>query len=178
MRRRMIIRWTVVGVIILAAVFVLGWRLPGCAPPAAPEVAPKIGHLAPDFSLPTLGGQTVELSQLRDKWVLVNFWATWCRFCVAQQPYLQAAFEEKGGEIELIGINLGESEKRVRQHTTADITFTMALDTDQTIGAAYSIRYLPTTFLIDEEGTIRGIKVGAFTSKEELIVWLDDVTSS
>jgi len=141
----MIIRWTVVGVIILAAVFVLGWRLPGCAPPLTaditftialdtnqsvrvaydiagypttllidedgvmrgirpgafrskeallawlddissseatpplPGVAPRIGHMAPDFTLPTLDGGTVALSELRDKWVLINFWATWCR---------------------------------------------------------------------------------------------------
>ena len=181
MRRRRIIRWTVVGVVILAAILVLGWRLPGCAPSAAtditftialdtsqrtgaaygrylpvtvlideegiirdikvgafrskrdvigwlddiisreatlplPGVAPIVGHVAPDFTLPTLDGGTVELSQLRDKWVLLNFWATWCPYCVIQMPYLQAAFEERGSEIEFIGINVGESEEKVRKH--------------------------------------------------------------
>jgi len=47
---------------------------------------------------------------------LISFWATWCRYCLIQQPYLQAAFEEKGGEVEFIGINLGESEQKVREH--------------------------------------------------------------
>jgi len=83
---------------------------------ALPGVAPIVGHVAPDFTLPTLDGGTVELRQLRDKWVLLNFWATWCRFCVAQQPYLQAAFEEREAEIEFIGINVGESEEKVRKH--------------------------------------------------------------
>jgi len=171
-----------VGVVILAAVLVLGWRLPGCAPSAAtditftialdthqtigaaysirylpttvlideegiirgtkvgpfrskndviswlddltsreataalPGVAPIVGHVAPDFTLPTLDDGTVTLSELRDKWVLINFWATWCRYCVIQMPYLQAAFEEREAEIEFIGINLGESEEKVRRH--------------------------------------------------------------
>ncbi len=182
MRRRRIIQWTVVGVIILAAVFVLGWRLPGCTPPLTaditytialdgsgrtgeaynirgipvnilvdeegiirgirpgafgskdavlawlddltsgeataplPGAAPIVGHMAPDFTLPTLDGGTVALSELRDKWVLINFWATWCHYCVIQMPYLQAAFEERGTEIEFIGINVGESEEKVREH--------------------------------------------------------------
>ncbi len=80
-----------------------------------PGVAPKIGHLAPDFTLPTLGGGTVTLSELRGKWVLLNFWAIWCPPCRMEMPYLQAAFEEKGEEIEFIGINLGESREKVRQ---------------------------------------------------------------
>jgi peroxiredoxin len=84
--------------------------------PPLDGVRPAVGYAAPDFSLPTLEGGTVELSQLRGKWVLVNFWATWCGYCVAQQPYLQAAFEERGAQIEFIGINVGESEQKVREH--------------------------------------------------------------
>ena len=86
------------------------------APDSVEVVGPDIGYMAPDFSLPTLEGGTVELSELRGRWVVVSFWATWCRFCVIQQPHLQAAFEEKAAEVEFIGINLGESEQKVRQH--------------------------------------------------------------
>jgi peroxiredoxin len=182
MRRRRIIRWTVVGALILAPILVLGWRLPECTPaltaditytialdgsqrtgaaysirgipvnilidkdgiirgirpgafgskeeviawlddltsgedtPPLPGVAPIVGHVAPDFTLPTLDGGMVALSKLRDKWVLINFWATWCRYCVIQMPYLQAAFEERESEVEFIGINVGESEEKVRKH--------------------------------------------------------------
>jgi hypothetical protein len=86
------------------------------ATPPLSGVAPRVGHVAPDFALPTLEGGTVELSELRGRWVLVNFWATWCRYCVIQQPYLQVAFEERGAEVEFIGINVGESEQKVREH--------------------------------------------------------------
>ncbi|MFP3897787.1 MAG: redoxin domain-containing protein [Dehalococcoidia bacterium] len=82
---------------------------------ALPGVAPETGHMAPDFTLATVGGQPVTLSDLRDQWVLLNFWTLGCRYCVMQMPYLQAAFEEKAGGIEFIGINLGESEEKVRE---------------------------------------------------------------
>jgi peroxiredoxin len=84
--------------------------------PPPSGVAPIVGHVAPDLTLPTLDGGTVELSQLRGKWVLLTFWTTRCGGCLILMPYLQAAFEEKGGEIEFIGINLRESEERVRRY--------------------------------------------------------------
>ncbi|MBE0431193.1 MAG: redoxin domain-containing protein [Dehalococcoidia bacterium] len=86
----------------------------GPATTPLPGVAPEIGHMAPDFTLPTLDGGTVTLSQLRQQWVLLSFWTTRCTWCVRQMPYLQAAFEERGDEIQFIAINLGESEARVR----------------------------------------------------------------
>lgn len=86
------------------------------AEPPPSGVDPLIRPAAPDFTLPTLNGGTVELSQLRGKWVLLTFWTTWCSGCQILMPHLQAAFEEKGGEIEFIGINIGESEEKVRKH--------------------------------------------------------------
>lgn len=93
----------------------------GEAEPAGSGVAPEVGYVAPDFVLTTLDGQTVALSQLRGKKVLLTFWTTWCPACVAQEPYLQAAYEEIGGEVEFIGINLGESRERVSRHISGDL---------------------------------------------------------
>ena len=86
------------------------------APSPLPGTVAEVGYMAPDFTLAVLGGGTVTLSQLGDRWVLLNFWATWCPYCVRQMPYFQAAFEEKGDEIEFIGINWGETEGKVRQY--------------------------------------------------------------
>jgi len=97
----------------------IGWLddlISSQAPSPILTEAPAVGYLAPDFTLATLDGASVTLSQLRDRWVLVNFWTTWCTWCMYQMPFLQAAFEERGDEIEFIGINWGESESRVRQH--------------------------------------------------------------
>ena len=97
----------------------IGWLddlISSQAPSPILTEAPAVGYLAPDFTLATLDGASVTLSQLRDRWVLVNFWTTWCPWCIRQMPYLQAVFEERGDEIEFIGVNWGESEAKVRKH--------------------------------------------------------------
>jgi len=92
-----------------------------------------------------------------------------------EMPYLQAAFEEKGAEVKFIAVNLGEDVGRVRQFVQdRGLSFTIALDTKKT-GEAYNIRYIPTTFLIDEQGVIRHIKIGAFRSMDEVITLLESL---
>jgi len=177
MRRRKIVKWAVVGVLVVVLVVVLVMRFTGCPLLDGRGGAGVISDAAPEFSLTTLDGGTVDLSKLKGKWVLLNFWTTWCPACVAMQPHLQAAYEERVGGIEFIGINLGEGENKVRTHVGTDITFTIALDTAQTVGAAYRVRYLPTLVLIDEEGIVRAIRHGAFRSKADLDVWLDQLIS-
>ncbi len=175
MRRKRIVQWSVVGVVILVAFLAASGRIPGRVPSADQGEPPVVGRAAPSFDLGKVDGGTVELRQLRGKWVLLTFWTTWCHACVSQEPHLQAAYEEMGGEVEFIGINLGESRERVGRHVTPDITFAIALDSDQKTGMAYNIRYLPTTFAVDDEGIIRGIRLGAFPSKDDVIAWLDDL---
>lgn len=161
------------GLGILTICLMLSWCCYGCG---APSTGTGIGALAPDFTLTTLNGDTVRLSQLRGQPVLLNFWATWCGPCRMEIPYLQAAFDEKGEEIQFIGINLGESEEKVRQFAyDYDMTFTIALDTSYETSQAYNIRYIPTTFLIDRQGVICDIKIGPFQSENELIVMLDSL---
>lgn len=158
----------------LTVLLMLSWCLPGCGRSSpAVSVAPEIGALAPGFALPTLDGQTVSLDELRGQPLVLNFWATWCSPCRMEMPYLQAAFNQKGEEVRFIAINLGDNEEKARQFVQyMRMSFTVALDLDLAVGNAYNVRYIPTTFLIDKEGVIRHIKVGAFSSKDELMALL------
>jgi peroxiredoxin len=138
------------------------------------SVAPIVDALAPGFTLPTLDGETVELDGLRGQPVLVSFWATQCWACRQQMPYLQAAFEEKGQEVKFIAVNIGESSDTVRQFVEYEgLGFTVALDRNGAAATAYNIRFIPTTFLIDEQGVIKQLRLGAFMSKSELLVMLE-----
>lgn len=170
MNRGKIKRWIVLGM--LAAFAMLIWFSSGCGGTSA--VAPRVGASAPDFTLPTLDGETVKLDELRGQPVLINFWATWCSACRRQMPYLQAAFEEKGQEVKFIAVDVGEGSGTVRKYIDATgIGFTVALDRDRGVARAYNMRYYPTTFLVDEKGVIKHIRLGAFMSSDELMAMLE-----
>ena len=160
---------------LLLAFLALCWCFPGCGGPAVTlEVAPRVGALAPDFTLSTLDGQEVSLGEMRGQSVLLCFWTTVCGYCRLQMPYLQEAFDQKGEEVRFIAIDIGESEPVVTQFAHDNgINFTIALDRDGAVGGTYNVRYRPTTFLIDGEGVIRYIKPGPFSSTEELLALVE-----
>ena len=163
-------RWLLLSM--LATFAVLSWSSPGCG--STPTVGPVVDALAPDFTLPTANAETVKLDELRGQPVLINFWGTWCTYCRRQMPYIQAAFEEKGQEVKFIAINVGENSGVVRQYVDdTGIGFIVALDRNRAVASAYNIRYYPTTFLVDEQGVIKHITLGAFRSKNEVMAALE-----
>ncbi|GAF74837.1 unnamed protein product [marine sediment metagenome] len=159
-------RWLIVSM--LAILAMSSW---GCS-----TTAPEVGAQAPGFTISTLDGETVTLNELRGQPVLLNFWATWCGYCRYQMPFLQAAFEEKGQEINFIAINIGEGIYKVQQYAEAEgLGLTVALDSEGAVASAYNIRPIPATFFIDEQGVIKYIHIGAFRSQAELMAVLEDL---
>lgn len=125
--------------------------------------AAMTGFLAPDFTLTTLGGSTVQLSALRGKPVIVNFWATWCPPCRAEMPELEEVWQKYDrGNLMLLGVNQGEDAGAVNRfkQQIVDFSFPILLDTRQAVGSLYGVRAMPTTFFIDAAGRIQDIKVG------------------
>lgn len=150
--------------------------LAGCsAQPAAsgdPPQATATPEMAADFSMNSLTGQTITLSELRGQWVLVNFWATWCLPCVSEMPYLQAVSEAR--DITVLGVNFQESASDVAEFAAQyNITFPLLLDPSDITVLEYTARSLPCTFVIAPDGTIAlriigEIEQGRFDS------WLDE----
>jgi len=164
------IGWLVLNILaILAIAFSSSF---GCG--SAATVAPRVDALAPSFTLPTLDAGPVVLQELRGQPVVVSFWATWCPACRGQMPYLQAAFQEKGQTVNFIAVNMGESYATVAQYVdAAGIDFTVAHDEDRSVTRTYNVRYYPTTFLVDEHGVIKHIRLGAFWDTDELMTMLE-----
>ena len=136
---------------------------------------------SPDFTLPTMTGANVTLSELEGTPVALNFWATTCPHCVVELPYFEAVAQESEGEIKVIAINVGQSLSTVLSFFGEyEPTMVVALDQNAEVFVNYSQEdnprgYIPITFLIDSEGIVRYIKIGAFQSETELWDTLNDV---
>ncbi len=127
------------------------------------ETEPAVTGQAPDFDLENFAGGRVRLSDHRDKVVLVNFWATWCPPCVKEVPdfvELYGKYRERG--LVILGISVDHNPGAVlpafiERHK---VNYPILLDDGKVAGDYGGITGIPTTFLIDREGMIRGRHVG------------------
>ena len=164
----------------LAAMMVASALTWGCSTGQTPTGGTQTSKLAPDFQLLSLGGQSVSLSDFRGKPVLMNFWATWCPPCRAEMPFIQAIFADKRWAdkvLVVLAVDIGESPSTVSEFMKKyGLTFPVLLDSTQDISLRYNVRAIPTTFLIDRNGIIIDIKIGAFSGKSEIEKSLAKIT--
>ena len=160
------IRWsaTVLGVVVLGAIWIAVSQVPASATTGGAIPSPREGFLAPDFTLETLQGETVTLSDLRGKAVVVNLWASWCPPCRAEMPALQAAYEadrDRGLEILAVDMTYQDTEQdALRFIEEFGLTFTIPMDRDGTVARQYLLRALPSTFFVGPDGVITKVVIG------------------
>ncbi len=138
------------------------------AAPSDRPVPPKAGNAAWDFTLPTLQeGESIRLSDLRGKKVMINFWATWCGPCRVEIPAMIKLYEEMRGQgFEILAVNLLEEPERVGPFVEdLQMNFPVLLDTSGKVSQAYYVRGIPTTIFVDEEGIIRIVHVGTLDER-------------
>lgn len=133
--------------------------------------SPFVGKQAPDFTLPTLDGKEVNLSQFQGQPVLINFWATWCVPCRQEMPELVRAYEAHKEEgLVVLGLNLtySDSLKDVEAFVNEfNMTFPVLLDKDGAVAERlFQIRGVPTSIFINRDGTIERIQVGLMSAEQ------------
>jgi peroxiredoxin len=126
---------------------------------------PRTSKPAPDFVLKDIHGKLISLKQFKGKPVLLNFWATWCGACREEMPSMQRlhdAAKDNGG-FHVIAISIDRFNfKKVNQYAeNLNLKFPVLLDPDRETRKAYFIRGLPTSYLIDADGKLRGFVSGA-----------------
>lgn len=129
----------------------------------------ETGTEAPDFEAPDIMGNPVKLSDYRGKYVVLDFWATWCKDCRAEMPAvkrLYAAFAPKG--VEFLGVSFDtDLNALVDYGLENEIPWMQVCNQikwkENPISAAYDLKWIPTMFLINPDGKVAGI---AFTAAE------------
>ncbi|SEM17060.1 Peroxiredoxin [Mesobacillus persicus] len=127
------------------------------------KMSADVSKQAPEFSLRTLEGNEVKLSDYKGKKVIINFWATWCPPCKAEMPAMQKLYERVNGQFDLLAINIDPKNDVAGFVNDNRITFPVLLDESGKINESYSILSVPTTFLVDEKGIIVKKHIGAMT---------------
>jgi len=121
--------------------------------------APTARRSIPSFEATTLGGDTMTNADWEGQVVVLNFWATWCAPCRIEIPRLIDLYNEMpASDVRVVGISIDEegADVVVPYAEEMEIPYPLILDPDQSLAEAFGGHYaVPTTFIIDQEGTVR-----------------------
>ena len=124
----------------------------------------------PTLVLDDLDGTQQSLADRRGSIVVVNFWATWCSFCVNEMSAFQERYDEMSNEVVIVGVNRAESVGKQRNfldnQLETRITYLLLKDSDDSIAEIYGVTVMPTTFFLDENGIIVEKRLGEMTLRE------------
>jgi peroxiredoxin len=158
--------WVIAGLVAMAVLFLMLPR------------SESLPVLAPDFSLETLSGETVTLSALRGKLIILDFWASWCNPCTRTLPGLdELATCLADRDVVLLAISLDRTEKAAREYASAhglsaNSMLYGSLNEARVVKELYGVAGIPRTFLIDREGFIRYSGGPSGVTEELVAPWL------
>jgi len=133
-----------------------------CKEKAGKPALPRLGTSAIAFDCQDLKGQTWSLDEIRGKVVLLRFWTDWCPECRYEMPAIENYYKKLNKEgFVVLAVNVKQNAQVVEAFTAQfDLTFPILLDLDGKLAQTYGVYAIPTNFLIDRGGVVRGIYVG------------------
>lgn len=144
--------------------------------------AQDVNSKAPDFSAKDMDGNTVRLSNLKGKVVLIDFWASWCVPCKKSMPHLIELYNAfKDTSFTVIGVNVDtqlDKVKEFEEELNTDIPFPVIFDKDSKLPPLYKVEGMPTTVVVNKDGIIKYKEVGYTNAlKEKLDKTIKDLIS-
>lgn len=158
---------------LLAVIVIFSWTANAYAQDESKEARRKALELkletlqsgtvdAPGFTLKDLEGKDVSLSDFKGKWVILDFWGSWCPWCIKGFPELKEAYEKYAGQLEIIGIDCRESKEDwkagVEKYQLPWINVYNPEGSELT--NEYAVPGFPTKVIVNPEGKISNITVG------------------
>ncbi|WP_425445466.1 thiol-disulfide oxidoreductase ResA [Virgibacillus ndiopensis] len=162
-RNRLIFRSIVLAVLLVAVAYALVSNL------SEEDTNVDVGDQAPPFKLQQVNQnnelETVELSDLKGKGVMLNFWATYCPPCEAEMPYMEKLYPEyKEKGVEIVAVSLDGAELVINRFIDKyDLTFPVPHDKNGQVMEQYGVGPIPSTFFINPEGEIVEVVNGALS---------------
>lgn len=129
------------------------------------------GTVAPDFTLNDLNGQPLKLSSLRGRYVVIDFWGSWCGWCIKGIPKMKEYYAKYKDKMEILGVDCNDPEEKwkaaVRQYQMPWLH--VYCTRTSTVLADYAVRGFPTKVIVDPEGKIVRTVVGEDPAFYELL---------
>ena len=132
------------------------------------------GNVAPDFTLKSIDGKDISLSGLKGKVVVLDFWGSWCGWCIKGMPKMKEYYAKYKGKLEILGIDCNDTEQKwrdaVKKHELPWLHVRNEGNPDVTV--LYGISGFPTKIVVDAEGKISKVVVG---ESEDFYTYLDQL---
>lgn len=119
---------------------------------------------APDFTFPDVNGKMVSLSDFRGKWVIIDFWGSWCPWCIKGFPALKEAYAKYEGKVEVIGVACLDPkdawENALKKYDLPWVNLYNGAEKGGPVLQEYGIEGFPTKVIVDPEGKVRNVTAG------------------
>ncbi len=133
------------------------------------NAATELKEVAPDFTLKSLKGSNLKLSEFRGDVVMINFWATWCGPCRQEMPILNDLYlKYRDNGFTLLGVNVEKNtSKAANMIRDLKVVFPVLFDTENEVSKLYKVEAMPSTILVDRDGNMRYLHRGYVSGTED-----------
>ncbi len=162
-------RFAWIGAGALGLVVLVGFLLALPTPEGAATVEGEAseGAAAPSVEMVGFGGETIALSDYAGTPVILNFWASWCPFCVAEMPDFEDVSNAHVDQVAFVGVNLQDDPGAADSLAVeTGVTYQLARDPQGVVYSAFGGIGMPTTVFIDADGVVRDVVTGQLSSKD------------
>jgi thiol-disulfide isomerase/thioredoxin len=163
-KRKQWLLWGGIGAAVVVAGFAFFAFVPAPEQSASAQGQASVGAPAPNVEMEAFSGEQVTLTEFEGTPIVLNFWATWCPFCVAEMPDFEKVNQAADGQVQFIGVNLqddGGAAKDLVDET--GVTYLLTRDPQGVVYSAFGGVAMPTTVFIGADGVVDEIVTGALT---------------